>query len=71
MTHLTISYEALYHYSCGHCKRWWSVADIQPTPGTTVTCPHCHAAHQVPEVMQTGQEGVSMLWTLEGWVKME
>jgi len=38
------SKETLYHFQCGECKGWWSVADfhILPYKTETMACPHCH-----------------------------
>lgn len=33
------SLEQLYHFRCGKCDKWWSIADYTPTE--TITCPHC------------------------------
>lgn len=55
---LKISLELLYHYSCGHCNKWWSIADIKPIPGSVVTCPHCNVLHLVPDKVLTGEDFV-------------
>ncbi len=33
------SIEALYHFRCCGCNKWWSIADW--TPFFVVYCPHC------------------------------
>lgn len=34
------SLEKLYHFSCGECRKWWSIADWLD-PDQPLTCPHC------------------------------
>lgn len=41
------SLERLYHFRCGNCDGWWSVADKTPQEGRSVFCPHCGAANLV------------------------
>lgn len=38
---ITYSVETLYHFSCGECKKWWSIGDHQMNIGKALTCPHC------------------------------
>lgn len=49
---LKLSIELLYHYQCDRCHKWWSVADITPTPNTIVYCPHCGSKHVVPSLAE-------------------
>jgi DNA-directed RNA polymerase subunit RPC12/RpoP len=59
MTH-KFSKEILYHFNCGKCNKWWSIADyhlsskevrsyqhIQPS---LITCPHCGHKKEVKEI---------------------
>lgn len=45
---LTVSVELLYHFSCGLCQRWWTVADYQWVDRAQVICPHCGEKHRLP-----------------------
>lgn len=38
---MTIGYskEVLYHFSCGECKKWWTVGDWQGRRTTSCTVP--------------------------------
>lgn len=40
---MTIGYskEVLYHFSCGECKKWWTVGDWQGAENDRMHCPHC------------------------------
>ena len=33
--------ERLYHFTCGHCEKWWAIADGQYKVSDTLYCPHC------------------------------
>jgi hypothetical protein len=33
------SIETLYHFQCGHCKKWWTIGDW--TPVDILICPNC------------------------------
>jgi len=38
------TWERIYHFSCGHCKNWWSFAtteDRYSWKSQTMTCIHC------------------------------
>lgn len=50
---ITASMEKLYHYRCtaDSCKKWWSVADIEPTIGDAVFCPHCGTSYELVEIV--------------------
>lgn len=45
--------ETLWHFSCGECKKWWSIGDHQISNvrkhGETMTCPHCGVKQEVVE----------------------
>jgi len=54
------SQEVLYHFNCGNCKKWWSVADYhlfsnnvpkseQMVP-KLIICPHCGHKEESIEV---------------------
>ena len=53
------SKEILYHFNCGKCNKWWSIADYHlfsnnvskkeemvPNP---ITCPHCGHKEEVTD----------------------
>ena len=55
------SKEILYHFNCGKCNKWWSIADYHlfsnnvpkkeemvPNP---ITCPFCEHKEEVIEVI--------------------
>ena len=54
------SKEILYHFNCGDCDKWWSVADYHlfsnKVPNTQemghkiIICPHCGHKEEVIEV---------------------
>ena len=55
-----ISKEVLYHFNCGKCNKWWSIADYhlfsndaiekeQIIPNS-IMCPHCGQKEEVKEV---------------------
>lgn len=35
------SIEKLYHFRCGDCNRWWTVADWHLSRDDHITCPFC------------------------------
>ena len=38
------SWERIYHFSCGHCKNWWSYATTEDSyrwKTRTMSCIHC------------------------------
>jgi len=35
------SIKTLYHFSCGHCGKWWSPMLHQSHDKQELTCPHC------------------------------
>ncbi len=43
---LKYSIETLYHYSCGICKRWFTIADKGPDKQFMV-CPLCENRQEV------------------------
>ena len=43
---LKYTIETLYHYSCGMCKRWFTIADKGPESQFMV-CPHCAERQEV------------------------
>lgn len=58
------SIEVLYHLSCNHCGKWFSVADIEVKLGDEVACPHCHKVSVVNKITNGKQEEVSgVAWT--------
>lgn len=54
------SKEVLYHFNCGKCDKWWSIADYylfsNKTPKSEqmvpnlIICPHCGHKEEVIEV---------------------
>ena len=47
------SKETLYHFNCGKCNKWWSIADyhlLSINESTSVTCPHCSFKEETKEV---------------------
>ena len=47
----TVSIEVLYHYRCGACQKWWSIAD-DPCVGEDKFCPYCGTYAQAVEVKE-------------------
>lgn len=45
-----VSLERLYHFRCGHCDAWWSVADRRPRVGSVVSCPDCGGKNSVDAI---------------------
>ena len=55
-----VSKEILYHFNCGKCNKWWSIADYHllskdvPKNNKKVlnllTCPHCGHNEEIKEV---------------------
>jgi len=36
------SKEVLYHFNCGNCDKWWTIADHHLlVKENKITCPHC------------------------------
>ncbi len=36
------SKEILYHFNCGKCNKWWTIADHHLLVNDNkITCPHC------------------------------
>lgn len=50
---MIVRLEYLYHYRCVECKQWWSIADIEPGIGETVTCPACRHSNTVNGIMDS------------------
>jgi len=47
------SKEILYHFNCGKCNKWWSIADyhlFSKEVPSFITCPHCGHNEEVKEV---------------------
>jgi len=54
------SKEILYHFNCGVCNKWWSIADYhllsnnvpknKETVHNLLTCPYCGHKEEVKEV---------------------
>ncbi|BDC97973.1 hypothetical protein PEPS_02540 [Persicobacter psychrovividus] len=40
------SIEQLYHFRCGACAQWWSIADFQIVEQKKLYCPKC--GHKAP-----------------------
>jgi DNA-directed RNA polymerase subunit RPC12/RpoP len=59
MTH-RFSKEILYHFNCGKCNKWWSIADYHLFSNNVpedkemvhilITCPHCGHKEKIKEV---------------------
>ena len=54
-----ISKEILYHFSCGNCNKWWSIADYHLLSidnnkdlnyNNKITCPHCGHREKLIEI---------------------
>ena len=41
--------EFLYHFSCGHCGKWWSIGDWRRS-GEFLACPQCGTLAEVEQV---------------------
>ena len=47
------SKETLYHFNCGECNKWWSIADyhfFSKEVLSLVICPHCGHKEEVKEI---------------------
>jgi len=46
--------EVLYHFSCGLCKKWFSIGDYDPDEkfGNKLHCPHCGELQDVEEIKE-------------------
>jgi len=47
------SKEILYHFNCGKCNKWWSIADYHLFSNNVpmlITCPHCGHNEEIKEV---------------------
>lgn len=49
---MKVSLEHLYHYNCDSCSKWWTCADIKPTEGDIIFCPHCGCANRVESIAE-------------------
>jgi|TARA_R100001443_G_scaffold106888_2_gene116465 DNA-directed RNA polymerase subunit RPC12/RpoP len=54
-----VSKEVLYHFNCGKCNKWWSVADYHLLSlnntkdlngNKKITCPHCEHKENVIDI---------------------
>ena len=55
-----LSKEILYHFNCGKCNKWWSIADYhlfsnnvqknEETIPKVITCPHCEHKEELEGV---------------------
>jgi predicted SprT family Zn-dependent metalloprotease len=45
-----VSLEHLYHYQCGSCRGWWSIADKHHTEGELMVCPNCAKTNTIGKV---------------------
>ena len=48
------SKEILYHFNCGKCNKWWSIADYhlfsKDILKNKIICPHCEYKEEIIEV---------------------
>ena len=47
------SKEILYHFNCGKCNKWWSIADyhlFSKNVSNLITCPYCGHKEKVKEI---------------------
>jgi len=47
-----VSKEILYHFQCGECTKWWTIADhhlLLEDTDNWVSCPHCGQRHKIKE----------------------
>jgi Zn finger protein HypA/HybF involved in hydrogenase expression len=47
-----VSKEILYHFQCGECTKWWTIADhhlLLEDTDNWVSCPHCGQRHKTIE----------------------
>ncbi|WP_167315620.1 hypothetical protein [Nostoc punctiforme] len=49
---MKVSLEYLYHYSCDHCQKWWTIGDIKPDINSQALCPHCGKTSLIVEIVQ-------------------
>jgi DNA-directed RNA polymerase subunit RPC12/RpoP len=47
---MIVHLEHLFHFCCGKCLKWWTVADIAPELKQIVTCPHCGHKQEVEAI---------------------
>ena len=72
----TYSTETLWHFNCGHCKKWWSIGDHQISGvrvhGETLTCPHCGTVGQLEPVKEQQVKRATVCETRkETWTRIE
>ncbi len=48
--------ERLYHFLCGNCMRWWSIADFNIVKQDSVYCPHCGVSAEIIEGVSANLE---------------
>jgi DNA-directed RNA polymerase subunit RPC12/RpoP len=56
----SFSKEILYHFNCGKCDKWWSIADYHLFSNSVpenekkvpilITCPHCGHNEEIKEI---------------------
>ena len=59
------SKETLYHFNCGKCDKWWSIADYhllsnnvpkkEEMVPNSIICPHCGHEEQVEYIYKSNE----------------
>ena len=45
------SKEILYHFNCGKCEKWWTIADHHfLSKSNLIICPHCGYKEKIKEI---------------------
>tara|TARA_R110002020_G_scaffold249529_4_gene463463 strand:- start:3568 stop:3735 length:168 start_codon:yes stop_codon:yes gene_type:complete len=45
------SKEILYHFNCGKCEKWWTIADHHfLSKDNLIICPHCGHKEEIKEI---------------------
>ena len=60
------SIEFINHFRCGHCNKWFSIADCIVKSDRPVACPHCHSVFGADERSPVQVPNMKMLeWLAE------
>ncbi len=60
---MNYSTEKIFHFTCGKCELWWSIAtEDMKMNSKSLSCPHCHYTHKPPHTDITHYGNLHPYW---------